>query len=188
MIKLWRQDASSEEVFTRSKIVNIKDLMSLRIMSGESLTGKMPAVTISVARDEHLVDFFRCGPLYFIVSVELRAVLDGCGVGNVEYFPLDLRYDGKKLAKQFYFCNIMNFCECVDLEASNLIYSNGEISGVKSLELDERKATGLSLFRVSNLQDLVLGVSQKLQNLVLESGCRGVTFMDPSQLEITPLF
>ena len=185
MTKIWKSDTSKEELYTRARIINMKDVAPLRVMTGRSLKGVFPKVSLVIESEFPPADFFHSGSLYFIVSETLKDIIEGCASAQAEFYELELRRQGNIYQeKKFYFANLMTQVDCFDYSNAKYTKQGNLIDIISRLAIDESKCGGTGLFRVANLMSIVICAKASLASEIISAGCTGVSFIDPANWKI----
>ena len=155
MTKIWLQSSDSDQ-YTEALNLDLEDHAEAYL--SVKPCGAMAKVFFSNTRLEILsdnppADFFEPGTM-FTVSDRLKAVLQGFDV-HAEFFPLRIMYHGGEYTERtFYFCNIRDCVECLDLVRGKYSFwkkpgFTDNVQKIKRLAIDEEKAAGHHLFRIA---------------------------------------
>lgn len=186
MTKIWKQAWESEEEYTHALLLNKAAVGTyMDVNSCKSMVGRFPNTRLKILSGHPPTDYFDVGGM-FIVSEPLKSVLDEFHV-HVEFFLLQIKYQGKKYTKHsFYFCNILDCVDAFDLKQGEYTFwqSSGftdHIEKIKKLEIDENKALPYHLFRMAKCSPDIVCASDALAMRIVESHFTGMRFIEPEK-------
>jgi hypothetical protein len=126
--RMLKHPADNPEGYcTVDQLEGLDDKEPLR--QGLSLAGNPPdKLTMSMYADEPrntvLPDYVQNLDRLLIVSPRLRVFLEAQQVGNVEYYPMEIRdHKGKVASDEYFIAHIMNLVDCIDVEASGVTWT-----------------------------------------------------------------
>jgi len=179
MIKVWKADTETEHVYTNAALLNPRDFLDVKTMTGEPLLGRFPTPRIRVDSEYLPADYFQAGPL-FMVSEKLKSVLQEFSL-RVELHPVDVDFRGAApVDPRYYFLNILDEAACLDRTASKYSEMKGYVGDIKKLVIDETKTVGMNLFRLAKAYQFIVLVGEPLAHAIQSSGVRGVRLIEPS--------
>ena len=183
-MKVWKRDALSEEFFTDARYEDMGRVRHVKFTQPESLRGQFPeGLRIVVESPRPPADYFKCGAMDVASEGLMRELAAHPGV-KAEFFPVEvLTGKGGRVETQFYCMHVLDRADCFDFERSKFsVDEDGFIEDIDKLVLDESKALGHELFRVANVDFVILCASEPLAQRVSAGGFTGVKFFDPSEL------
>lgn len=183
-MKVWKRDAHSEEFFTHARHEDIGQVRSIKFTLPESLRGQFPeGLRLIVKSPYPPADYFKCGGMN-VVSGGLMRELEAHPSLKVEFFPVEVVTEaGGHVGTRYYCMHVMDRADCFDFERSKFsVDEDGFIEDMDKLALDESKAVGHELFRVANIDHVILCASEALARRIIAGGFTGVKFSDPSEL------
>ena len=178
MTKVWKADTENERYYTRTALLNVKEFLHVRTMSGAPLAGRFPGARIRITSDDPPADYFTAGTL-FIVSERLKAVLEDCGA-RVELFPVEVTFQDAPTDSRYYFVNILDEADCLDRAASKYSEQAGYVGDIKKLVLNESQTGNKPLFRLAQAYQFVVLVSEPLAAAIEAAHVTGVRLIEPS--------
>lgn len=190
MILVWRP-ATDPDVWTLANVTNYLDLCDQGLKPNLCVPAPQPfpSSTLEIETEGEPADFIWAGSL-FVVSGQLRAILDNFQV-NAEFFQLKVIHKGEIYQKrEFYFANLLDAVACLDYEKSKYETTPFGVSEIAKLVLDDSKAAGRHLFLVGPImsavspnpkaiRDVIYAASEELAVRVIESGLTGAVFTRP---------
>ena len=183
MSKVWCQSGAEEE-FTEAEIISEQ-----WFETDFSFTACKPApwrsldMTLELRWDYPPADYFEPGTV-FTVSDRLKAVLDEFNA-PAEYFPLRVLQHGREYTERtFYFCNILELVECLDLKRGEYTFwkkrgFTDHVDKITRFAINERAAAGHDLFRIAKGAEYLVCVSDRVARRVEERRLTGVRFLAP---------
>ena len=151
----------------------------------ESFANRWPRIVLEVITKHLPNDFFRVGSID-VVSDKLRKVMEATGL-QAEFLPVFVLYKGKKCSRRsFFFCHILAQVDCFDHQKGQCTYHKApgfedHVDEIQKLVIDEGKAAGHHLFRMSKGAEYVVCVSDELAARISESGTSGMRFVEPEK-------
>ncbi len=115
---------------------------------------------------------------YFIVSAELRDVLEQECPTAIEFLPINLiNHKGRRDKRDFFIANVLGTVDCVDLDKSDYVedaMTSGEFLYLDKLVVDEpRIPANRNIFRIASMPSIVL-VRDDLASTLRQSGVDGL--------------
>jgi hypothetical protein len=160
---------------------------SVNLICVPSLVGAMaswfPNIHVEILSDHPPADFFYVGGL-FVVSEQLKSFLDEFRP-NVEFFPLQIIYQGGQYTERsFYFCNILDCVECLDFARGKYTFwkkpgFTDRVDKIRKLAIDEAKAAHYDLFRIAKGGEYIVCCSDKLAHRIGGLQLTGMRFIEP---------
>ena len=129
------------------------------LTSGRSLKGIYPNNAALYMNEDHpgmrLVDFVANHLTYLIVSDDVKQVLEQEGVQNIEYLPVSIYDQKKRLASSEYFIlNVLGTVDCLDYEKSEYersLVNPARIQHFDKVEIHEDKVPeDIKIFRLKD--------------------------------------
>lgn len=184
MFKVWRRDALSEEFFTEAQYEDIGLVRHVKFTRPESLRGQFPeGLRLIVESTYPPADYFKCGSMDVASEGLMRELESHPGV-KAEFFPIEVVTGARaRVGAQYYCMHVLDRADCFDFERSKFsVDEDGFIERIDRLVLDESRALGHELFRIANVDFVILCTSEQLAQRVGAGGFTGVKFFDPSEL------
>lgn len=126
----------------------------------------------------------------FVFSDTFRTLLEGIGVRNIEYHPVEVEFhDSGDVLETYAAANILGQISCLDESTGDIRRSRqtGDIIGLEEFTLEESKVIPTSemqsealLFRLKEFPSLVL-VHQRVKDAVEASEVTGFKFVEPEK-------
>ena len=118
----------------------------------------------------------------FLISEKLKAILEKEVPGEIEFLPIQvLDHQKNKIESSYYIANFLTVVACMNHQESVYVMSaldKTQVHHFKHLFLDKTKIPdNTKIFRLGEQKRLVL-VRRDLANLILDSGCTGISFID----------
>jgi hypothetical protein len=191
MIRIWKQDTTSDETYTESRILN-KDIaakISPYISKCQSISEAkiVSEISIEITSEFPPNDFFICFMLR-IVSEGVKQLIESSNVKNVDFFPVQIFYDQNEyLDKRYFFMHILSEIDCFDKERSEYTIFQAldgipeTIKRIQKLYLLPVDTSVSKLFRVRDVGYFILCVDDQLAQQILDAGFTGMQFRDPSE-------
>jgi hypothetical protein len=183
MTKVWCQSLE-EQSYTEARIAAEEWFAyPFSVFDCSPAPGASPEITLEISTPHPPADFFQPGTL-FTVSDRLRAALEEFDV-RTEFFPLRVLYGGAEYTERaFYFCNILDCVECLDLARGEYTFETKPgfthlVHLIRKLAIDERKAAGHDLFRIANGGECTVCVSDRLASRIADGKLTAVRFVEP---------
>lgn len=184
MSKVWCESLEEPD-FTEARIADGEWLngYGLSFASGQPAPRPFPDTTVDVCSDPAPPDFFQPGSL-FLVSDRLKVVLEQFGV-RAEFFRVQVLHQGRECAdRAYYFCNILDVVECLDLEHGEYTFwkkpgFTDHVDAIKKLAIDEGRASGHDLFRIAKGAEYIACVSDRVATEVQSQKLTGMRLVNP---------
>ena len=118
-------------------------------------------------------------------------VLEGCGVDNIQLFPVILKNKERNLILENYKAvNIIGVIEAADMKNSDYIDMGGTgkvAVGFRNLVVDEEKAKGALMFRLAESLSTVL-IHEKLKEAIEKCGLKYLRFIPCVKFDVDEEF
>lgn len=122
-----------------------------------------------------------------LISPKLKSVFDMAGINNVQWYKTQIMSSsGNLVSDRYALGNIVGSLGIVDFERSDLELGedDGNIDFIDKLVFrDDVEPLSLHIFRLREYIPLKV-VSDRLKELVEESGCTGVRIIEPERLKL----
>jgi hypothetical protein len=149
-----------------------QDLMFIRGQMADPALVPAPMVINAERHYDIYPDLMDVG-MALACTKKLRTALEAAAVDNVQFFPAEVREDGRAVPGEFYVMNVMGRVAAMDRVASSFTEFRGKVARLKSLAVDLSKAHGLYLFRLHEYQEIVL-VRENVYRALAATQLRGV--------------
>jgi hypothetical protein len=183
MTKIWSHVVEEEE-YTEARIVRLEEFESdFSVFHCMPVPGKFPNTTLELIWGYPPADFFEPGTV-FTVSDRLKSVLEEFHV-RAEFFPLRVIHRGGEYTERaFYFCNILDCVECLDLERGEYTFETkpgfaDHVSKIRKLAIDETKAARHDLFRIAKGGECIVCTSDRVASRIVERQLTGMKLVAP---------
>jgi hypothetical protein len=125
------------------------------------------------------------GAVSLVISRKLKEFLEARGVKDVEYLPLEiLNHKGRRASKDYFIFNPNSIVDCIDIEASGIVWNNidkDSISSCESLVLDAKRVPDqATVFRLKLWPEVVV-IDGALAAEMADKGFSGLHFVDPKK-------
>ena len=140
MTLIWRED-TAPDVYTVAELTNYLELceQGLKIDLCVPAPRPFPSSVLAIETDHKPADYFLAG-LVFVVSGELRSVLETFNV-HAEFHELSVTHKSKQYtSKEYYYCNILDAVDCLDYELSEYKTTPHGVTRIEKLVIDESKS------------------------------------------------
>lgn len=155
--------------------------------NGQLVTNPIPLIQVSITphSEEVLTDnipAYGCAGL--LVNQRVKAVFDGLGLQNMQYFPVKLIINGQAADHLTYWiANIIGSVGCIDKDASNLTLDpEGDIEFIESLTLKTDNNYG-HIFRLAEYLP-VMAISSALKEALEGAKITGLMFYKPEEFSL----
>jgi len=147
---------------------------STKLTSGIPLKGIYPDNAALYMNEDHpgmrLVDFVANHLLYLIVSGKVKQVLQQEGVENIEYLPVSIYDQKKRLASSdYYIVNVLGTVDCLDHENSEYdrsLINQAKIQHFDKVVLHENQVpVDVKIFRLKGRSEMIFIRSDLLEAL-----------------------
>jgi hypothetical protein len=127
-------------------------------------------------------DFSRDGHGCPVFSQRLKNLFEMQGIGNIQYFPAKIvEYNSQERKNGYYAANILGLVNCVDREKSKFKQtSSGNIKKLKSLVIDENTPRDLYIFRLGEVQRVIL-INARFKEILKDAAITGLQLIPAEQ-------
>lgn len=175
---IWRPNSGNEQYYTRAAIQNVKALAGLKLLAGQSLLGRLPELRLEILSQFPPADYFSAGPL-FIVSARLKRLFEENGA-VAEYFPVTIIRAATSVREHsFFFANLLERIDCLDMVRSVYTIDGEFVDKITEMVICDEKVGRSPVFRLANVYDVVVVVSQTLRDALVTARITGVVFQEP---------
>ncbi|MDF1884153.1 hypothetical protein JHD49_09395 [Sulfurimonas sp. SAG-AH-194-C21] len=147
----------------------------------ESIMGKKPQfdylpIEMEAEIDEDVVFTDIINPGVPLFSHKMKTALDGLGVTNIDYYPVNIiDEDSKDVLAEYFLAIVTDIIPCLDIEKSLFKDSALGQAFISKFVIDERKTKGLNLFRFHNIPGLMI-INEELKNKLSQIDFEGISF------------
>lgn len=135
-------------------------------------------IRITVKSRAPLNDFFLSGPL-LIVSETLKGVLE-LADANCEFIEVAVSPKARSGKRTFFFCNTLECIDCIDHKRGKYTFWDeprfrDRVKTIRKLAINDAKARGHGLFRLSKGGEFIVCASESLARRVATQDARELT-------------
>jgi hypothetical protein len=150
-------------------------LEPLAWMTGRRLPAPRGTLRLGLSTNSGSTPTDLLGSLLTVFSSSLRAAMDGFGVSNIDYFPVELQHplDGR-VQPGWWLANVIGKVECVDAARSRIVPQPGGLRGLlESFHVDGSKLGSEPIFRLAEKPTLIV-INAALRRHLLAANLSGV--------------
>jgi hypothetical protein len=173
-----------DEEYTNARIVSEEWFdAGISVFDCMPVRGRFPDTALEITSSHAPSDFFEPGTI-FTVSDRLKSLLEEFNV-HAEFFPIRVIYEGKEYTERtFYFCNILDCIDGFDLARGDYTFWENpgfidRVDKIKNLAIDEAKAAGHDLFRLTKGGEYIVCASDRVANRIVERQLTGLRMVKP---------
>jgi len=147
----------------------------------ESIMGKKPQfdylpIEMEAEIDEDVVFTDIINPGVPLFSYKMKTALDGLGVTNIDYYPVNIiDEDSKDVLAEYFLAIVTDIIPCLNIEKSVFKDSALGQAFISKFFIDEKKTKNLNLFRFHNIPGLMI-INEELKDKLSKIDFEGISF------------